>query len=337
VRGLPTGEGVDTSMTIKASRTEDIAALIAALGSDDEVKRETAIARLTVIGERAVDRLVARYPDSPRPTRVAILRALEGIGDARALPVARRALLEGGELGVSAAMALRPLVQSSDARVATDTLDALVARALDATAERRVRIAAFDALSEMPDAVRQPIAKALQKDGTIGTANPGAALLDATWEDALGGQLPDRAAALRDALDGKAGSAPLSALQKLVDAVRARERDAAQPERGAWRQLRGALHEALAQRGSRIALYDLRETLVDTREPLPDSFLAALRAVGDESCLEPIAAAWGAADERGIWREHLAAAFAAIVKREKLTRRSAALKRIRAKWGALLE
>jgi hypothetical protein len=324
-------------MTIKASRTEDIASLIEALGSSDEVKRESAVARLMVIGRRAVERLVARYPDSSHQTRVGILRALEGIADARGLAIARHALGENGDVAVAAASSMRPLLQSSDARTATDALDALVAVALDSTADRRVRIAAFDALSEMPDAVRQPIEEALRKDRTIAAADPGAALLEATWQDALGGQLPGHPEALRDALDSKAASAPLGALQKLVDAVRARERESAEPERSGWRRLRGALHETLARRASRIALYDLRETFAETRDPLPAPFVAALQTVGDESCLEPLAAAWGSAGGRGEWRDQLAAAFAAIVTREKITRRNAVLKRIRSKWPGMIE
>jgi len=63
--------------------------------------------------------------------------------------------------------------------------------------------------------------------------------------------------------------------------------------------------------------------------------MAALHVVGDESCLEPIATAWSATTDAG-WRHQLEAAFAAIVKREKLTRRSAVLKRISARWPAIL-
>src|SRR3990167_8946536 len=46
----------------------------------------------------------------------------------------------------------------------------------------------------------------------------------------------------------------------------------------------------LADRGSRLALYDVRETLETVPGPLPVEFLSALTAVGDVSCLEPIAA-----------------------------------------------
>ena len=70
---------------------------------------------------------------------------------------------------------------------------------------------------------------------------------------------------------------------------------------------------------------------------LPVSFLAALHVLGDEACLEPIAAAWvkAAAEPEANtdpWRAHLASAFRAIVRRQKLTRRHAVLKRILSRW-----
>ena len=92
--------------------------------------------------------------------------------------------------------------------------------------------------------------------------------------------------------------------------------------------LRGSLHQVLALRGSRLALYDLRESLEGAPARLPASFLAALHVLGDESCLEPLAAAWAAAamdnTADGVrWRQQLAAAFKAITQREKITKRHA--------------
>jgi hypothetical protein len=69
---------------------------------------------------------------------------------------------------------------------------------------------------------------------------------------------------------------------------------------------------------------------------VPVSFLAALHVVGDQSCLEPLAAAYSrthANDAR--WRHQLAAAFRTISAREKVTRRHAAMKRILSKWPAI--
>jgi hypothetical protein len=107
-----------------------------------------------------------------------------------------------------------------------------------------------------------------------------------------------------------------------------------------WRAARGALHQALALRGSRVAVYDLRETLEEyaaargaAPAALPVTFLAALHVLGDDSCLEPLAGAWVRADPQDErWRQQLASAFTAIVKRQKLSRRHAVIKRITSRW-----
>ena len=95
------------------------------------------------------------------------------------------------------------------------------------------------------------------------------------WTAALEGRLPERAADLREAIQSRAAKAPLTSLQKLVDALRAREASD-QAQATEWRALRGSVHQALAVRGSRVALYDLKESLSQTRTPLPVSFLSAV-------------------------------------------------------------
>jgi hypothetical protein len=93
------------------------------------------------------------------------------------------------------------------------------------------------------------------------------------------------------------------------------------------------VHQALAARNSRLALYDLRDSLLEP-DRLPVAFLAALEEIGDETCLETLAAAYEASSRSGDawWREHVAAAFRAIMQREGLTRRHAAVKRAMARW-----
>jgi hypothetical protein len=330
-------------MVIKASAATEIRQLIAALGGDDDVRREAAIARLAVIGARAVDGLRRAYAEtSDRETRVAVLRALDPIGDRRTVAIARSAIAEGGDLALAAASALRGLLDSPHGPTGTDALDVLVATALDPSAPRRVRLAAFDGLQGMPEGVRARVAEALQADPDPGLkARAGelprdTAAADAVWQDALEGRLPDTAAALRESAHRRAAAAALSALQRMIDAVRTREGEVENAaKRAEWRTVRGALHQALALRGSRVAVYDLREALEDSRGPLPTSFLAALHVVGDESCLEPLAAAYArtpAADAR--WKVQLAAAFRAIARREKITRRHAVIKRISVRWPA---
>ena len=327
-------------MVIKASSAIEIRQLIAALGGSDEVRREAAIARLAVIGSRAVDGLRRAYAStSDRETKIAVLRALESAGDGRTVAVAREAITEGGDVAIAAAAALRGLLDSPHGPTGTDALDVLVATVLDPAVERRVRLAAFHALQGMPEGVRARVAEALQGDPDPGLkaraldVSRDAATADAVWQDALEGKLPDTPGMLRDVAHTRATAAALSALQKMIDAVRAREGTVTTAKREEWQAVRGALHQALALRGSRVAVYDLRESLADTRGHLPTSFLAALHAVGDESCLDPLAAAYvrtPAGDAR--WKTQLAAAFRAIARREKVTRRHAVVKRIAARW-----
>lgn len=329
-------------MVIKASAAAEIRLLVQALAGDDEVAREAAIARLAIIGSRAVDRLTAAYAASDaRETRLAILRALESIGDDRTLGLARTALRDGGDIAVAATAVLRGLLDSPHAATGRGSLDALVTVALDRASTHRLRLAAFEALQEMPADVRDPIAAALAGDpdpalkAAAVDAPRGTAAAEALWQDALEGRLPDRPDALRDAVHTRAAAAPVTALQGLIDLIHQREGSLpASTERTDWCAARGALHQALALRGSRLAVYDLRESIDETREPLPVSFLAALHVIGDQSCLEPLAAAHArAADPR--WKHQVQEVLRAVMRRERLTARHAVVKKLLARWPAL--
>jgi hypothetical protein len=101
----------------------------------------------------------------------------------------------------------------------------------------------------------------------------------------------------------------------------------------AWLAVRSLVHVALARRGSRVAVYDLREALARAAEPLPEGFAEAAGMVGDESCLESIAERLarmtaGADHRLREWHEALLRAGRAIVERERLTRRHAVMKKI---------
>jgi hypothetical protein len=325
-------------MVIKSSSASEVRHLIEALGGDDVVRREAAIARLAILGDRAVDRLLAAFSAAAgRENRLAILRALEPMGDPRTLAVARQSLREDGDLAIAATGILRGLLGARHADAAAAALDTLVSIALDRSAARRLRVAAYEALHDVPGDVREHVAAALREDAGPAILAPGdargdAVAADAVWQDALDGRLPDHPDALREAALARAPSAALGVLQKLVDAVRAHEGAMREPDaRAAWRNVRGTLHQALALRGSHVAVYDLRESLEGTREPLPTSFLAALHVVGDESCLEPLAAAYARAEDTR-WRVQVRDAFRAIARRERITRRHSAAKRIAGKW-----
>ena len=238
--------------------------------------------------------------------------------------------------------------RSTTPDVARDALDAVVAAALDTGRAAAARIAAFDALRDLPADVREPVRAKLAHDehpavralvgSSKGTgeaaADPRHGDEEGAWQDALEGRFPAAPDLLRRAVTARRGSARLIDLQRLVDRLRAHEqRQADGVRREEWRAVRGAVHQALAARNSRLALYDLRDTLLDA-ERLPVTFLAALEEIGDASCLENLAAAYDASSRSGDrwWREHVATAFRAIVHREGLTRRHAAVKRSMQRW-----
>src|SRR6476469_2529744 len=325
-------------MVIKASAAAEIRVLVDALVGTDDVRREAAAARLRVIGARAVERLLDAYARSSNDgVRLTILRVLEPIGDPRAIAPARHALADGGDLAVMATQVMRGLLDVADQGVRSDALDALVTVALDESVARPVRRAAVDALRDMPAEARARVEVALGADpveaiGARVPAGDDARAIGDVWTDAVAGRLPDRPHALAAVVASTAASASLQSLQKLVDVLKARESSAG-GDAAEWRAVRGSVHQALAQRGSRVALYDLRESFADATAPLPVSFLAAVNTIGDASCLEPLAAAWAhAAASEEWWRGQLAAAFRAVMKREKLTKRSAAVKKVEKKW-----
>ena len=309
-----------------------------ALGGGDDLKTETAIARLAVIGPRAVEHLLQEFPSVTGRARAGFLRAFEAAADPRTLPAARSALEDGSAAVQTAAIgAVRALLGSSKQETSRDALDALIAVALDTTRIAPVRLAAFDALRDAPASVSGPVRDKLATDADPEvSARAGAPPreTDSAWRDAIGGRLPASPTALKKTLISKRTTARLTELQHLVDHVRAQEqRESDAIRREEWRAVRGAVHQALAARNSRLALYDLRDSLLDP-DRLPVAFLAALEEIGDATCLEPLAAAYDASSRSGDtwWREHVATAFRAIVHREGLTRRHTAVKRTLARW-----
>src|SRR3954451_9610790 len=80
-------------MPIRPSSSAEIRQLIEALGGADDVRREAAVARLAVIGPRAVEHLLQDYPAATMSrTRAGMLRALEASGDPRVVPRASPSL-----------------------------------------------------------------------------------------------------------------------------------------------------------------------------------------------------------------------------------------------------
>lgn len=281
--------------------------LITQLSADSAVTRESAVARLTVVGARAVDRLVeCALSGTAATARAAALTALERIGDRRALAAALP-LTADPDVDVALAAIATAGAFVRDPR-GVDAVDRLTAIAVDHRRPASIRAAAVEALKGLGASTIRPLVETLADDPALRFAEP---------------------AAMRARLAASTKAA-LPSLLKIVEEIRERERTASRDERAAWVEVRGEVHALLARRGSTVALFDLRETLEQARTPLPAPFLEAASAIGDASCLEPIAAAYARAKNL-YWKKALADAFAAIVKHHRITKRHAVMRRLRQK------
>jgi hypothetical protein len=336
-------------MPITPSSARDVARLIDELASSDELRRETALARLVVIGGRALSPLIALAAEPARPLagRLAALQAIEAIGDRRGLSVARAcAAAPDDRLAIVAISVLARLARGSDAG-ATRAFEELATVVLDTSASIERRLAALGGLTGPAGAtlparderVLAPILDALKDDPSarirarVARRKAGATQSIESLVDAEGPGLPDDPSVALAMVRDEGPAARVTVLRRAIDAVRDRERESVPSARPAWSPVRGLLHQQLAARDSRLGVFDLRESFAAAEQPLPAGFLAAVAAIGDRTCLEPITIAW----LRGAdpwWRDHLSEAFRAIVQRESLTRRHPVLKKILDKWPA---
>lgn len=288
----------------------EIDRLIVDLQSPDSIRRDAAVARLRILGPRAVSRLidlVAAHESAS--VRALALDALEGLDDVRAIDAAFGALRDGDvDVVIAALGVLRRWVAEE---TGTRLLDAITAITVDRSRDARVRVAALAALSDLPEHLVRPI-----RDQAPPPESAGPSL--------------EEPVAVREWIQAYGAGASLSMLHELV--TRTREREHAESSsrlRREWLEARGRAHQALAKRHSLVALYDVRETFEAATGPLPQSFLSTASAIGDAGCLEPLARAWAAAGKDLNWRHQLSTTAATIMRREKLTGRSAAVKKLR--------
>ncbi len=294
------------------SRANEVDRLIADLESSDTVRRDASVARLRVLGARALPRLstfIATHTDGS--ARAHALSALDGVDDPRVIEVGVKALdASDAETVIAALGVLRSWVAHE---TGTRLLEAITAIAVDRGRDARIRVAALEALSDLPDDLVRPIREQAPPPEAGGPPldNPVAALgwIEAHGEKATLATLHDAITTFRDS-EGRA------------DTNREREE---------WRKARGAAHRTLAGRGSRLALYDARETFSAAQAALPPGFLDALERVGDASCLEPLARAWSASGDAR-WRQQLSGVARQILVRSKLGSRNAVVKGVRANW-----
>jgi HEAT repeat protein len=330
-------------MPIKASAARQIEQLIADLSVDRAPVREAAIARLALLGARAVDALLIQLEstDSAR-VRTGVLHALEAIGDPRALDRVLVQIDAPDQAVASAAVsAARAYLSGKRGTVVVDRLTRTV---LDRSCAEPVRIAALRALGDLKRSTLAPLLATLTHDPS--DALRAAMQFDKVPRpidvvtDAAERGLPDEPDELTEALAHAGARVTLPLLLKIIERVRERERAEPEARRQKWTRLRGRAHVALAKRGSRVALYDLRESLETAVSPLPVEFLAAVHAIGEASCLEATAAAYaraprGAGDSgEDWWRDRLADAFRTIAARERLTRRHTVMRKLAKRWGA---
>ncbi len=319
----------------------DIARLVSELSSPDVLRRETAVARLALAGSRAVPHLLAlvRDPVAPAAARIAAFGALDASAAAPAVVAAATAVAASGQEELSVA-AIECLARAAHGHGAgsTSAFGQLAAIALDSTADVPSRLAALGGLDGLPERHVKPVFDALRADPAsrvVARVLRRQSGLTVTLEELVERGLPDDAALVAAVVREDADDTRLTVLRRLVDVIRERERHRGEEARAQWMAVRGQVHQHLATRGSRMALYDLRETLERLRGPIPVGFLAAAAALGDAACLTPIARAWLAAPAQDRWwRDHLEDAFGTIVRREGVTRRHPRLRALLAQSPA---
>lgn len=323
-------------MVIKRSASAQVSRLLADLLGEDPVARETAAARLAILGPRALDRLLAvlSAPGVSAATAATVLDVLERMGDSRAAAAAEPWIASAeSSVALAAIAVIRLGLRSDDVAASTRATERLVSVALDPSRPAEVREAAWTALEDLPEAVLRPLEArarhAPQPAPSGAQRRDRPAALD---PEAIG----DDADTVRRLVLEAGPAAPLPVLHRLVERLRAREAGLPPPARAPWRLARAAVHQVLAARGSRVALYDLRESLESAADALPVGMLAALARIGDASCLEPIASAHARSTDPWL-RDQLAATLTAIAARERLTRRHHIIRRLARRHPDLVE
>lgn len=322
------------------------------LASDDPVAVEAAIARLAIIGRPALRQVLQRVGQVDVAQQPKLLRVLERMGDAAALPTIRPLLAhDTADVATAAVDAMGALLDARESATAAAALDALTATLLDTTRGDAVRLRAFETIANATDRsgtyeadVVEPLRETLRRDASaavrcamsvdgadgaepVATAEPAG---DARLDAIAAGELPSDPEDLRQLLGSHGHAVPLTTLHRIIERVRSHEATISAGQVEAWRVARATAHLGLAARGSRLAIYDLRETLEALGAQTPVGMLSALQQVGDASVLDGVADAWQAATDAW-FRNQLVAIFRAVVERERITKRHAAAKKLAAR------
>jgi len=166
------------------SSATDVARLVNDLESADAIRRAASVARLRVIGERAIPHLATFIESqSEARARALALSALQDQPAARALDIALGALDDSAaDVVVGALAVLREWVVREEG---TRALEAVTALAVDERREARVRAAAVDALADLPEHLVRPLRDRAPRseDAWSSIDDPGAAR---AWVEAHG-------------------------------------------------------------------------------------------------------------------------------------------------------
>jgi HEAT repeats len=185
-------------MPILPSKARQIQELVARLASGSAATRDSAVARLTLVGGRAVEAILASLPTAGRLGRLSALEVLERLAPPRAAPevlalcrdrdpeVAVKALRLASAypqprtvdvltmILLEGAPAPRRAAASSLARIHTgglvDAIDPLLDVLLDDDEEDDMRVLVFDALTPLPPRTLAPLLKRLRETGSVALA-----------------------------------------------------------------------------------------------------------------------------------------------------------------------
>jgi HEAT repeat protein len=349
----------------RSARTQE---LLRRLGSSGAAERDSAVAGLTLLGTRVLLPLDAFLRTASPAARLAAVEVLERVEDPAAVPailrlardpderVALRALEAAGErpgsrsIEVLGALLCAPgpiavrqgaarALARLEAKGLVGGLEPLAERLLDEREAPRLRCVILDGLltRQPPLAARtlQPLLKRLASSSepelAVRARSTDGEAIEERLADALASSgLSDEAAARTTAALARRGAVAIPPLLKALDRLGPLGRQADV----ACLRARGRLHEALAALDTRVALFDLRESIGVHPRAAMTSLLRAASRIGDASVVRALARA---AAEDTTLVDACAATLAAIAARERLRRTSAALKSVRPEHRAALE
>ena len=338
-------------MPIVASRARDIQRLIDQLGDARPSRRDSAVAQLTLLGERAVERLLASLPAATPAARLGILSVLGRLRDSRArAPLLK--LIEDEDESV-ARLAAETAASDPDPRAVeplsralasprpaprrtaaaalarlhaagvVEALAPLLDRLFDEAEDAAVRGLALEAVSLLGPRQLKPVLERLR-------ATSGAELADRIEGLQTARPTSRRSEDVREPM--AEGPAAIPRLRRRLEELS--ERLAAGEAPGRIAQEKARLHVALAGLGSRIALHDLREMLQARPCRAAEGLLEAAGRLADPTLLPAIV---GLAADEAVLFEACASVFTSTARRARLRRNSRALKTVKAAHRETLE